>query len=153
MNDILLCYGTVTVNTSISVFIFPYGVSCLLLRVPLSVSEIYIDHSPYIVDSLTEIGARVFSYPIAPVRPSQDGERGERLTNTLSGAKHGGHHHQERALALTSCVARHDVARYEVTALAVLTGPDWAPYGKNTRDPFFISQQSISQRVNQRYRE
>jgi hypothetical protein len=102
LNDIL-CYGTVTVNTSISVFIFPYGVSCLLLRVPLSVSEIYIDHSPYIVDSLTEIGARVFSYPIAPVRPSQDGERGERLTNTPFGAKEdGGRHRQEHALVLTS---------------------------------------------------
>ena len=37
-----------------------------------------------------------------PVRPSQDGERGERLTNTLFGAKDGGRHHQQRALVLTS---------------------------------------------------
>ena len=36
------------------------------------------------------------------VRPSQDGERGERLTNTLFGAKDGGRHRQERALVLTS---------------------------------------------------
>ena len=36
------------------------------------------------------------------VRPSQDGERGERLTNTLFGAKIGGRHRQERALVLTS---------------------------------------------------
>ena len=36
------------------------------------------------------------------VRPSQDGERGERLTNTLFGVKDGGHHHRKRALALTS---------------------------------------------------
>ena len=28
------------------------------------------------------------------VRPSEDGERAERLTNTLFGAKHGGQHHQ-----------------------------------------------------------
>ena len=28
------------------------------------------------------------------VRLSQDGERAERLTNTLFGAKHGGQHHQ-----------------------------------------------------------
>ena len=35
------------------------------------------------------------------VRPSQDGERGERLTNTPFGAKDGGHRHQERALAIT----------------------------------------------------
>jgi len=34
--------------------------------------------------------------------PSEDGERAERLTNTLFGAKDGGRHHQERALALTS---------------------------------------------------
>ena len=33
------------------------------------------------------------------VRPSQDGER---LTNTLSGAKDGGRYRQERALVLTS---------------------------------------------------
>ena len=34
--------------------------------------------------------------------PSEDGERAERLTNTLFGAKDGGRHHQERASALTS---------------------------------------------------
>ena len=33
--------------------------------------------------------------------PSQEGERAERLTNTLFGAKAGGQHRQERALALT----------------------------------------------------
>ena len=32
------------------------------------------------------------------VRPSRDGERGERLTNTLFGAKDGGRHRQERAV-------------------------------------------------------
>ena len=36
------------------------------------------------------------------VRPSQDGERAERLTNTLFGAIFGGRHRQERALVLTS---------------------------------------------------
>ena len=36
------------------------------------------------------------------VRPNQDGERGERLTNTLFGAKDGGHHHRKRTSALTS---------------------------------------------------
>ena len=34
--------------------------------------------------------------------PSQDGERAERLTNTLFGAKDEGRHRQERALVLTS---------------------------------------------------
>ena len=47
-------------------------------------------------------GSRVFFSVWRLVRPTQDGERGERLTNTLSGAKDGGHHHQERALVLTS---------------------------------------------------
>ena len=42
--------------------------------------------------------------------PSQDGERAERLTNTLFGAKDGGRHRQERALVLRVCVARCDVA-------------------------------------------
>ena len=37
-----------------------------------------------------------------PMAPSQDGERAERLTNTLFGAKIGGRHRQERALVLTS---------------------------------------------------
>ena len=36
------------------------------------------------------------------VRPSRDGERGERLTNTLFGAKDGGRHRQERAVVLMS---------------------------------------------------
>ena len=35
-------------------------------------------------------------------RPIQDGERAERLTNTLFGAKDGGRHRQERAVVLTS---------------------------------------------------
>ena len=33
---------------------------------------------------------------------SEDGERAERLTNTLFGAKDGGRHRQGRALVLTS---------------------------------------------------
>ena len=45
--------------------------------------------------------ARVFP-ALAPVRPSQDGERAERLTNTLFGAKSGEHHHRQHASALTS---------------------------------------------------
>ena len=35
-----------------------------------------------------------------PVAPSEDGERAERLTNTLFGAKDGGRHRQERAVVL-----------------------------------------------------
>ena len=46
-------------------------------------------------------GSRVFFSLWRLVRPSQDGERAERLTNTLFGAKIGGRHHQERALVLT----------------------------------------------------
>ena len=34
--------------------------------------------------------------------PSEDGERAERLTNTLFGAKDGGRQRQERAVVLTS---------------------------------------------------
>ena len=34
--------------------------------------------------------------------PSEDGERAERLTNTLFGAKDGGYRHRERTSALTS---------------------------------------------------
>ena len=34
--------------------------------------------------------------------PSEDGERAERLANTLFGAKDGGRHRQERAVVLTS---------------------------------------------------
>ena len=45
---------------------------------------------------------RVFFSLWRLVRPSQDGERGERLTNTPFGAKDGGRHRQERALVLTS---------------------------------------------------
>ena len=40
-------------------------------------------------------GSRVF-FPWRLVRPSQDGERAERLTNTLFGAIFGGRHRQER---------------------------------------------------------
>ena len=39
---------------------------------------------------------------MAPSQAQSDGERGERLTNTLFGAKDGGRHHQQRALVLTS---------------------------------------------------
>ena len=46
-----------------------------------------------------DFGSRVFYFPMAP---SQGGERAERLTNTLFGAKAGGQHCQERALGLTS---------------------------------------------------
>ena len=46
-----------------------------------------------------DFGSRVFYFPMAP---SQGGERAERLTNTLFGAKDGGRHRQERALVLTS---------------------------------------------------
>jgi len=46
-----------------------------------------------------DFGSRVFYFPMAP---SQGGERAERLTNTLFGAKAGGRHCQERALGLTS---------------------------------------------------
>ena len=61
----------------------------------------------YIVDSLisltrwllTKTGSRVFFFPMAP---SENGERAERLTNTLFGAKDGGRHRQERAVVLTS---------------------------------------------------
>ena len=45
------------------------------------------------------LGSRLFYFPMAP---SQRGERAERLINTLFGAKDGGQHRQERALALTS---------------------------------------------------
>ena len=37
-----------------------------------------------------------------PMAPSQEGERAERLTNTLLGAKDGGSHHQEHTSASTS---------------------------------------------------
>ena len=46
---------------------------------------------------MTKIGSRVFFFPVAP---SEDGERAERLTNTLFGAKDGGRHRQERAVVL-----------------------------------------------------
>ena len=48
--------------------------------------------------SAPNILGRACFFRMAPSWPIQDGERGERVTNTLSGAKHGGHHHQERAL-------------------------------------------------------
>ncbi len=54
------------------------------------------------VDSWSKIGSRVFFPLWRLVGPSQDGERGERLTNTPFGAKDGGRHRQERALVLTS---------------------------------------------------
>ena len=39
--------------------------------------------------------SRVFFLPLRRlVKPNQDGERGERLTNTLFGAKIGGHDHR-----------------------------------------------------------
>ena len=42
------------------------------------------------------------------------------LTNTLSGAKHGGHHHhQERALALTSL--RRQILRYLLEGIYICT--------------------------------
>ena len=57
--------------------------------------------------------------------PSQDGERAERLINTLFGAKHGGQHRQERALALTSlrCTRRR-------CALATLSYDNMVPRPK-----------------------
>ena len=61
----------------------------------------------WFVDSLTrwlKLGRACFVPYSAEVlvRPNQDGERGERLTNTLFGAKDGERHRQERALVLTS---------------------------------------------------
>ena len=59
------------------------------------------------------------------VRPNQDGERAERLINTLFGAKDGGLHRQERALALTSlrCTRRR-------CALATLSYDNMVPEPK-----------------------
>ncbi len=56
------------------------------------------------------------------VRPSQDGECGERLTNMPFGAKYGGRHRQERALVLTSL--RFTIRR---CALATLSYDNMAP--------------------------
>ena len=50
--------------------------------------------------------------------PSQDGERAERLTNALFGAKDGGRHHQERASALTSL-------RRQIRCCALATTISW----------------------------
>ena len=50
--------------------------------------------------------------------PSEDGERAERLTNTLFGAKDGGRHHQERASALTSL-------RRQIRCCALATTISW----------------------------
>ena len=50
--------------------------------------------------------------------PSQDGERAERLTYTLFGAKDGGRHHQERASALTSL-------RRQIRCCALATTISW----------------------------
>ena len=59
--------------------------------------------------------------------PSQDGERAERLTNTLFGAKDGGRHRQERALVLTSlrrtmrrCALPTESQRYRAYGLLIL---------------------------------
>ena len=54
--------------------------------------------------------------------PRQDGERAERLTNTLFGAKDGGQLRQERALALTSL--RRTIRR---CALATLSYDNMVP--------------------------
>ena len=50
--------------------------------------------------------------------PSEDGERAERLTSTLFGAKDGGRHHQERASALTSL-------RRQIRCCALATTISW----------------------------
>ena len=50
---------------------------------------------------------------------SEDGERAERLTNTLFGAKDGGRHRQERTSALTSL-------RCQIRCCAVATIVTWA---------------------------
>ena len=57
-----------------------------------------IHHSPYIVDSRSDpilVGCDIFSvahifFPMALVRPSQNGERAGPLAKMLLGAKHGG---------------------------------------------------------------
>ena len=49
-------------------------------------------------------GSRVFFFLWRLVRPFQEGERAERLTNTLFGAKDGGQHRQEGALAYRTLV-------------------------------------------------
>ena len=89
-----------------------------------SVERFYvIDHIPYIVDFRSAVGLPYDHRSVANtdtrfepkkqgrgcffslwrlVRPIQDGERAERLTNTLFGAKIGGRHRQECALVLTS---------------------------------------------------
>ena len=65
-------------------------------------------------------GSREFFPLWRLVRLNQDGERAERLTNTLFGAIDGGQHRQERALALTSlrCTRRR-------CALATLATTIW----------------------------
>ena len=50
--------------------------------------------------------------------PSLDGERARQLENTLLGAKDGGHHHQERASALTSL-------RRQIRCCALATTISW----------------------------
>ena len=91
-----------------------------------------IDHSPYIVDFRSAgwlpyvfkyrhalrakyFGSRVCFFRMAP---SVDGERAERLTNTLLGAKDGGHHHPKRASALTSL-------RRQIRCCALATTISW----------------------------
>ena len=57
--------------------------------------------------------------------PSQEGERAERLTNTLLGAKDGGQHHQQRTSASTSL--RRMIRRF---ALATLSYDNMVPRPK-----------------------
>ena len=49
-----------------------------------------------------KLGRGCFSSLWRLVRSRQDGERAERLTNTLFGAEDGGRHRQERAVVLKS---------------------------------------------------
>ena len=60
-------------------------------------------------------GSRVCFFRMAP---SLDGERARQLENTLLGAKDGGHHHQERASALTSL-------RRQIRCCALATTITW----------------------------
>ena len=52
--------------------------------------------------------------------PSEDGERAERLTNTLFGAKDGGRHRQERAVVLTSLRRTETTLRLSYDNIVVL---------------------------------
>ena len=82
-----------------------------------------VDHLRYIVDSLISLTRWLLTkIQVAGVffhmAPSQDGERAERLTYTLFGAKDGGRHHQERASALTSL-------RRQIRCFALATIISW----------------------------